>query len=303
MTEPRESCNGCADGIEPRRVRQNGGVAEHPLTLMAVHAHPDDEAVATGGALHKYGLAGIRTVLVTCTGGELGDGPGGIKPDQPGHDPEAVKEVRRAELEASCRELGISKLELLGYHDSGMADWDRAGASGTFASSDLNQEVERLGMLIKRYRPQVVVTYGEDGGYGHPDHIRAHQVARGAVLATGIPSKLYYTVFPKSLASRVVTQMKELGLDPWSLGEMDFDPDDPPFGVADDLITTVIDVMADVPAKWAAIRSHRSQKDNDFFADLPEQVAPMILGTEYYIRAVDQTGAPLPETDLFAGLR
>jgi LmbE family N-acetylglucosaminyl deacetylase len=279
------------------------GMAEDSLTLMTVHAHPDDEAASTGGILHKYAAEGIRTVLVTCTGGELGDGPGGLKPDQPGHDPGAVRQIRRAELEAACRELGIWKLELLGYHDSGMAEWDKAGAPGAFSSSDLDQEVGRLAKLIEQYRPQVVVTYGEDGGYGHPDHIRAHQVAWGAVSATGIPSKLYYTVFPKSLARRVLAQIKEAGIDPWDLGEIDFDPDNPPFGVADELITTVVDVMADVPAKLAAVRAHASQMDNAFFAGLPDQVAPMIMGQEYYIRAIDRSGSPLPEEDLFAGLR
>jgi LmbE family N-acetylglucosaminyl deacetylase len=278
-------------------------MADDPPTLMAVHAHPDDEATSTGGVLHKYASEGVRTVLVTCTGGELGDGPGGLKPEQPGHEPEEVKRVRRAELEAASRELGIWKLELLGYHDSGMADWGKVGASGSFASSDLDQEVGRVAGLIERYRPQVVVTYGEDGGYGHPDHVRAHQVTLGAVLTTGIPSKLYYTAFPKSLARRVLAQMKDAGIDPWELGEIEFDPDDPPFGVADELITTVVDVMSDVPAKMAAVRAHSSQMDNSFFAGLPERLAPMIMGQEYFIRAVDHSGAALPEVDLFAGLR
>ncbi|MGC1185410.1 MAG: PIG-L family deacetylase [Candidatus Dormiibacterota bacterium] len=279
------------------------GVATSPLTLMAVHAHPDDEAVSTGGILHKYGLDGIKTVLVTCTGGEFGDGPEGLKPDQPGHDPEVVKRTRRAELESSRQALGISVLELLGYHDSGMAEWNRAGTSGAFAGADLDQEIGKLSRLIDKYRPQVVVTYGEDGGYGHPDHIRTHQVARGAVLATGIPQKLYYTVFPKSLAMRVMAQMKEMGIDPWELGDIDFDPADPPFGVADELITTVVDVAADVSAKLASVRAHASQMDNAFFASLPDQVAPLLMGREYYIRALDLTGTPIPETDLFAGLR
>jgi LmbE family N-acetylglucosaminyl deacetylase len=278
-------------------------MAEDPLTLMAVHAHPDDEAASTGGILHKYAAEGIRTVLVTCTGGELGDGPGGLKPDQPGHDPGSVRVVRRAELERACRELGVEHLELLGYRDSGMADWDRSAAEGSFAGSDLEQEVGRLAELIERYRPQVVVTYDQDGGYGHPDHIRTHQVTQGATIRTGIPSKLYYTVFPKSLARRVLTQMKQAGIDPWDLGEIEFDPDNPPFGVPDELITTVIDVLLDVPAKLAAIRAHASQMDNAFFAGLPDQVAPLVLGQEYYIRAIDRTGSPVPEDDLFAGLR
>jgi LmbE family N-acetylglucosaminyl deacetylase len=270
---------------------------------MAVHAHPDDEAMATGGVIHKYGAEGIRTVLVTCTGGEFGDGPGGLKPDQPGHDQEMVKRTRRLELEASCRELGVSNLELLGYHDSGMAEWDRASTLGAFAGADVTDEVGRLVKLIEKYRPQVVVTYGEDGGYGHPDHVRAHQVAKAAFLASGFPTKLYYCVFPKSLARRVLAQMTQAGIDPGVLGEMDFDADNPPFGVADELVTTIVEVTADVPAKLAAIRAHASQMDNAFFANLPDQVAPMIMGHEYFIRAIDANEGPVPEDDLFSRIR
>ncbi|MGH7641892.1 MAG: PIG-L family deacetylase [Candidatus Dormibacteria bacterium] len=274
-----------------------------PLTLMTVHAHPDDEATSTGGALHKYAGESIRTVLVTCTDGELGDGPGGVKPGQPGHDEQSVKETRRRELADSCRALRIWKAEALGYHDSGMVEWDRAGALGTFANSDIDEEIGRLAELIERYRPQVLVSYAEDGGYGHPDHIRTHQVARGAFLATSIPRKFYYTVFPKSLARRVLAQMKLAGIDPWELGEIEFDPENPPFGVADKLITTTVDVYADVPAKLAAVRAHSSQMDNGFFASLSDGVAPLIFGQEFYIRALDRMDAPLPESDLFAGLR
>ena len=102
-------------------------MAERPLTLMAVHAHPDDEAIGTGGILARYAAEGVRTILVTCTNGELGDAPGGLKPDDPDHDESVVVPLRRRELEASCEILGVSHLELLGYHDSG---W-RAGPRTT----------------------------------------------------------------------------------------------------------------------------------------------------------------------------
>ena len=105
---------------------------ERPLTLMAVHAHPDDEAIGTGGILARYSAEGVRTVLVTCTNGELGDAPGGIKPGEPGHDEAVVVPLRRQELEASCEVLGVSHLELLGYHDSGMEGWPQNDAPDSF---------------------------------------------------------------------------------------------------------------------------------------------------------------------------
>src|SRR4051794_29397773 len=97
------------------------------LTLMAVHAHPDDECSSTGGVLAKYAAEGVRTIVVTCTNGELGDGPGGIKPGDAGHDTEAVAATRRGELRKACELLGVTKVELLGYHDFGMGGWDYKG--------------------------------------------------------------------------------------------------------------------------------------------------------------------------------
>ena len=94
------------------------------LTLMAVHAHPDDEASSTGGVLARYSAEGVRTVVVTCTNGEFGDAPGGIKPGADGHDEQEVAEIRLAELRESAKHLGVTDLELLGYHDSGMVEWD-----------------------------------------------------------------------------------------------------------------------------------------------------------------------------------
>jgi LmbE family N-acetylglucosaminyl deacetylase len=95
--------------------------AASPLTLMAVHAHPDDESTATGGILALYSSRGVRTVVVTCTDGALGDGPGGVKPGKDGHDPREVAAIRAGELHRACAHLGVSRLHLLGYHDSGMA--------------------------------------------------------------------------------------------------------------------------------------------------------------------------------------
>src|ERR1700753_4450611 len=118
-------------------------MASRPLTLMAVHAHPHDAATGTGGVLARCAAEGIQTVLVTCTDGRCGDAPGGIKPGEPGHDPDAVVALRRAELEASCAVLGVSHLEVLGYPDSGMMGWPQNDAPGSFWTTPVTQEVER----------------------------------------------------------------------------------------------------------------------------------------------------------------
>lgn len=119
-------------------------MADRPLTLMAVHAHPDDEATGTGGVLARYAAAGIRTVLVTCTDGGCGDGPESAKPGDPGHDPAAVAVKRRGELEASCGVLRVGHLELLGYADSGMMGWSANTAPGSFWTTPVDEAVTSL---------------------------------------------------------------------------------------------------------------------------------------------------------------
>ena len=165
---------------------------------MAVHAHPDDEAIGTGGILARYAAEGVRTVLVTCTNGELGDAPGGLKPDDPGHDERVVVPLRRRELEASCEILGVSQLELLGYHDSGMEGWPQNDVPDSFWHTPVEDAARRLADLMRTYEPQVVVTYDENGFYGHPDHIQANRVTRAALAECGIPAKLYYTAVARS---------------------------------------------------------------------------------------------------------
>src|SRR5690348_17962879 len=135
---------------------------------MAVHAHPDDEAISTGGVLARYSAEGFRTVLVTCTDGGCGDGPGGVKPGEPGHDHDTVVALRQAELDASCQILGVSHLELLGYPDSGMMGWESNDAPGSFWRTPVDEAAAKLAALFERYQPYVVVTYDENGFYGHP---------------------------------------------------------------------------------------------------------------------------------------
>ncbi len=160
------------------------------LTLMAVHAHPDDEASSTGGMLAQYSAQGIRTIVVTCTNGEFGDAPGQVKPGQDGHDEEAVAQLRLSELRESCKILGVTHLELLGYHDSGMPEWDYRNRPDAFCNVPLEVISARIVELIERYRPQVVVSYDPDGAYQHPDHIQAARAAARRGRRLGHPGQV-----------------------------------------------------------------------------------------------------------------
>ena len=272
------------------------------LTLMAVHAHPDDEASSTGGVLALYSDSGIRTVVVTCTNGEFGDTPDGIKPGQDGHDEQTVAQIRLAELRESCKHLGVTELELLGYHDSGMPDWDYKDRPDAFCNVPESEVAGRIGTLIERYRPQVVITYDPDGAYQHPDHVHAARSAAAAVAATGIPDKFYLTAMRRSDWRKLWDALREAGVEV---------PDPPSFDEetlrqiqeSERRITTNIDIRPVLERKRAALMSHASQIRESWFSKIPPDIGTEVFGRESFIRAVDRTGAQVPEDDLFAGLR
>ncbi len=276
-------------------------MADRPLTLMAVHAHPDDEATGTGGLLARSAAEGIRTVLVTCTDGGCGDGPGGVKPGEPGHDPAAVVAMRQDELAKSCAVLGVDHLELLGYADSGMMGWPNNDAAGSFWTTPVPTAAAKLAELIRHYQPDVVVTYDENGFYGHPDHIQAHRITMAAVAETGLPAKVYWTTAPRSKMDEFGKIMKELGAD-WE----DPDDEDGPLsevGLPDEEITTWLDTRAYGGQKYDALAAHASQSENIFFLRMGKERFTELMGIETFVRVQDRTGAATPEDDLFAGLR
>jgi LmbE family N-acetylglucosaminyl deacetylase len=277
-------------------------MTERPLTLMAVHAHPDDEATGTGGTLARYAAEGCTTVLVTCTDGRCGDGPDGVKPGEPGHDPAAVVALRRTELEASCKALDVTHLEMLGYADSGMMGWAANDEPGSFWTTPVEEAAQRLAALIRTYRPDVVVTYDENGFYGHPDHIQAHRVTMAAVALAGGVAKVYWTTAPHSWMRNIGEVMREAGVD-WDEPATDGAPQDPPFGLPDDEVTTWLDISDYGARKFDALAAHASQRENIFFLHLGVERFTELMGVETYVRVHDTTGAPLPEDDLFAGLR
>ena len=271
------------------------------LTLMAVHAHPDDESSSTGGVLATYSAEGIRTVVVTCTNGEYGDAPGGIKPGQDGHDEATVAQIRLAELRQATKLLGVSDLELLGYHDSGMPEWDYKGRPDAFCNVPAAEVAGRISALIEHYRPQVVITYDDQGMYQHPDHVYASQMTQAAVAATGIPAKLYLSALRGSNWDKLRQALRDAGVE---VPEMTLTPEQLRQAAATEAsITTTVDVRPVLNRKRDALMAHASQIQESWFAKLPPAVAAEAFGQEDFIRARDTTGAPVPESDLFAGLR
>jgi mycothiol conjugate amidase Mca len=278
------------------------------LTLMAVHAHPDDEAISTGGVLARYADEGLRTVLVTCTGGEVGE-----ISDSMLATPETLAEVRQKELERACEILRVGQLHLLGYRDSGMMGTSDNAHPSSFCQASLEEATARLVTLVRRERPQVLVTYDERGFYGHPDHIRAHQITMAAFEAAGDPAcwpemgapwrpaKLYYTAVARSAVKNFRRLMSEAGIDaPIGGGE----GREPEIGIADELITTQVDVSAQVERKRQALMVHATQMGPEvFFAKMPPALFYRIFGRESFHLARGRSGASGMEDDLFAGLR
>jgi len=272
------------------------------LTLMAVHAHPDDESSSTGGVLAAYGDQGVRTVVVTCTNGEFGDAPGGVKPGQDGHDEQAVAQLRLAELREACKILGVTDLEPLGYHDSGMPDWDYKDRPSAFCNIPTAEVAARITALIERYRPQVVITYDPTGPYQHPDHVHAAEAAVSAAAGSGIPAKLYFTALRGSDWQKVWQALRDAGLD--VPGRPAADPQvRQQMAETERRITTTVDIRPVLARKRDALFAHASQIQDSWFSKIPQDIAEATFGRESFIRASDSTGAPVPEDDLFAGLR
>jgi N-acetyl-1-D-myo-inositol-2-amino-2-deoxy-alpha-D-glucopyranoside deacetylase len=285
-----------------------------PLTLMVVHAHPDDEVIGTGGVLCRYGDEGVRTVLVTATLGEEGE-----IVDAELNTPEVRADlgaVRRAELERAVAILGVSRLELLGYRDSGMAGAESNRHPACFNSADMDDATQRLVRLVRSHRPHVLVTYDAQGGYGHPDHIACHRATAAAWEAAGDPArypeagapwaplKLYATASPRERWLRIFELLRERGLQtPFDNPEFDITR----FTVPEASITTALAVGAYQGRKREALLVHRTQiaADGPFFS-LPEDAAGELFDKEFFTLVAARV--PLPERegleeDLFAGIR
>jgi LmbE family N-acetylglucosaminyl deacetylase len=272
-----------------------------PLTLMAVHAHPDDEASSTGGVLALYSDEGIRTIVVTCTNGEFGDGPAGLKPGEEGHDTADVAQTRLAELRESIKHLGVTELEVLGYHDSGMPEWEYRNSPDAFCNVPLDTVAGRIGVLMEQYRPAVLITYDPDSTYQHPDHVHAAQAALAAAKATNIPAKVYLTAMRRSGFQKIAEALRAAGEDvpEWEMTE----EEERKMRESEAQITTTVDIASVLDRKRTALLSHSSQIADSWFSKIPPEIAAEVFGQETFIRFFNKTQASVPETDLFAGLR
>jgi LmbE family N-acetylglucosaminyl deacetylase len=271
-----------------------------PLTLMAVHAHPDDEA-SGGGILAAYADQGIRVVVVTCTNGEFGDAPGGIKPGQEGHDEQEVARLRLAELRESTTILKVSAVETLGYHDSGMEDWEYRSRPDAFCNIPLDEVAGRIGDLMNKYQPQVLVTYDDQGAYQHPDHVQASRAAQAAADKTGIPAKVYLSTMRGSTFRKIWEALREAGEE---VPNFESDPERERRGrESEERVTTTVDIRPVLDRKRQALFAHGSQITDSWFSKISPELTEAAFGYEYFIRTTDTTGTPVPEEDLFAGLR
>jgi mycothiol S-conjugate amidase len=280
------------------------------LCLLTVHAHPDDEASKGAPTVARYAAEGVRTVLVCCTGGEAGDI---LNPAMENEEVRSrLHEIRREELARSTEIIGYHEVVMLGYRDSGMPDSEHNNHDEAFAQADLDEAVSRLVEVIRRERPQVIVTYGDDQqGYPHPDHIRVHEISLPAFERAGDPAyrpdlgeafepaKLYYTVWSRQRIVAMHEKFVELGLESPFTEQWLNRPSQ------DHRITTSVPIDGWQHVRGEALRAHATQVDPEspFWFGLPPEAAQSIHPYDDYILAESRVPAELPENDLFAGLR
>lgn len=259
--------------------------------MVVFHAHPDDEAIATGGSMAKAAAEGHRVVLVVATRGERGEVPDGFLDRG-----EELWQRRVAETHAAAEVLGVSRVEFLGYVDSGMAGTPANDDPRSFWKADVEEAAQRLAAILGEEGADVVTAYDENGGYGHPDHIQVHRVGLRAAQLAGTP-KVYMSTISRQDARQGLKEAAELGI---ALpGELE--PDQLDLGVPLERITTTVDVGDFVEAKRKAMAAHASQiSETSFFLAMPPELFTRVFGREWYILV----GAPpgTAETDLFAGL-
>lgn len=273
-------------------------------TLLAVFAHPDDESFGVGGTLALYARRGVRVVLVCATRGEAGEIA----------DPKLASRVtlpavREQELRCAAKTLGVTSLYILGYRDSGMPGAAENHDPRAFIQADPDEVVAHLVAIIRRERPDVVITFEPNGGYGHPDHVAIHRHTVAACQAAGDadrfpelgtpwrPRRLFYTAIPRGVFEEARRLLAARGLDTRELDAWLAQG----VGWPDDAVHVVLDVSKVWDVKWQAIRCHRTQLGPQTpFLSWPEDVRQALLSREYFALADPAAAADRPWDDLFA---
>jgi LmbE family N-acetylglucosaminyl deacetylase len=280
-------------GLLPPQVRSGPGRLLPMATLVAFHAHPDDECLLQSGSLAKAVHDGHRVVVVYATRGEVGEAPDGLL--EPG---ESLVERRMAEALRSAEALGVHRVAWLDYRDSGMMGTPDNDDSRCFWRADVEEAAARVAGILREESADVLTIYDENGNYGHPDHIQVHRVGSRAADLAGTPHVLEATIsraHVKALIAEAAAAGQQIGDAP------DLEDESVIFGVPDDAITTVVDVGDFLDRKRAAIAAHASQvHDTGPFLAMPPEVFRAAMGTEFYIRRGVPAGHR--DHDVFAGV-
>ncbi len=266
-------------------------------TLLCVHAHPDDEALFTAGITSHYAEQGYRVVLVTCTNGQFGIDDHGRGGAEAGHDPLWVRATRANELAYAADLVGFSRALTLGFSDSGMRGWPQNELPEAFINCDVEATAQLLADLIDELDAAVVVTYDENGYYGHPDHVMANTVTRAAVRRSAKAQRLFYPVTPRSVLAEFMPKARaaQLSLPAWV--------EEAVADIPDDSVHVVMDVSRFSERKQRAIALHASQTDNADLVTMDPELFELLFGTEYYQLAWRRNEAAVAcSADLFGGL-
>lgn len=244
-------------------------------TLVCFHAHPDDECIGTGGVMARAAAAGHRVVLVIATRGERGEPtPGVLAEDEP------LWERRIAETYESARILGVARVEFLGYVDSGMMGEPTNDSPYSFWTADVEHAATRLAAILSEEHADILTTYDDNGGYGHPDHIQVHRVGVRAAELAGT-SRVFQGTMNRDRVRRSLAEYIEENSDDGPaerIAEMDS------FGKPEAELTHAVDVSDLVEVKRQAMQAHRSQiGDDSWFLTMPEAAFSGAFGTEWYI--------------------
>ena len=281
--------------------------------LLLVHAHPDDETINNGVTMAKYAVEGVHVTLVTCTRGEEGEVLVDSLKNLASDKDDKLGDHREIELKDAMIELGISDFRFLGspnkkWRDSGMLGAPQNERNDVFWQSDLDEAANELVKVILEIKPQVMITYDEFGGYGHPDHIKAHRVAmRAAEISANQGwqiTKIYWNTMPRSVLQTSMDKMKEVGSEFFGAESAD----EMPFAKDDELVTSVVKAQEYVPQKLAAMKAHATQisVDGPFFA-LSNNLGLSVWADEYYTLVKGEISPPFDENgrelDIFAGVK